>query len=178
MGKKHDLYGVEKIEYGPPGDGVMGGTLQTYTSIKDKTVTIDIPQSEPKKIYTEPNRSVPYRSFMGDPGNVKFSFELYGVPLAELPDFLGGEYVTLDKQYNYPVQEVDIYASLKITQRDTAAGLRLVHYVPYGFVSAGIAGPLTYDDLATLMVTVEANLPVSAVGAEGDPYYIKEEEDS
>lgn len=177
MGKITDLYGVEKIEIGDPGDGIMGATLIEFPDVKEKSVSIDIPINEPKKIYTEKDRNLPYRTFKGDSSNIVINFALFGVELDKLPIFLGGTYdVGPPKKYIYPTNEIDIYQSIKITQRDTAEGKRLVHYFPYCYIQGGIEGEFTFDDLASLSVRAEVNIPISAALVKGDPYYIQEDE--
>lgn len=178
MGKATDLYGVASIEVGEPGDGVMGASLTSFTDIKEGSVSINIEKPSTEKVYTETNRKTPYRTFCGGQSSITFDFGLFGLTLEQLVMFLGGSYDSTNEQWIAPSESQDIYKSVKITQRDTDTDKRLVHYIPYGAITAGIEGNLTYNSLANLSITVEANLPVADDGTEGNPYYMALETDA
>lgn len=176
MGKKYDFYGVSKIQIGDPGDGVMGGTLVDFTDIAENTVAVNITKQEIEKMFTETDRNTPYRSFTGGEGSYNAVFGLLGVTLEQLVDFLGGTHtaagVGVDEKWVAPTTTPEIYKSIAIWTRETASGQNMVFFFPYAKLTAGTEGNLTFNNVANLAVEIEANLPVSAAGVEGDPFYI------
>jgi hypothetical protein len=176
MSKKSDLFGVSKFEMGDPGDGIMGTSLTEFNDIMEGTVTIALPKAETVKIFSETNRVVPYRVISaGSKDAPKVELKLLGVDLDKWSKFLGGTYTALTKTWAIPSTSNDLYQSIRITTKETdAAGSKLAIEIPFGLLTAGIEGNLTYNNLANIAVTIEAMTPVSELGVEGNALIVKE----
>jgi hypothetical protein len=172
MSKSSDIFGISKFEVGTPGDGIMGTTLVEFSDIAEGTCTITLPKSETTKIFSEVERKIPYRVIDGGVSEgPKLELELLGVDMDKWETFLGGTYTT-DK-WVYPNTSVSIYKSVKLTTKETDGnGKKLTFNMPYALITSGVEGALTFNNLATIKVTIEAQIPFSAIGVEGDALYI------
>jgi hypothetical protein len=172
MSKSSDIFGVSKFEVGEPGNGIMGTTLVEFSDIAEGTATLSLPKTETIKIFSEVDRKIPYRVIDGGATEgPKIELELLGVDMDKWATFLGGTYTT--DHWVFPSTSVSIYKSVKLTTKETdAAGKKLTLNMPYALITAGIEGALTFNNLATIKVTLEAQLPVSTIGVEGDAFYI------
>ncbi len=174
MSKSSDIFGIGKLEIGDPGDGVMGTTLVEFNDIKEGSATLTLPKSETTKIFSETQRKAPYRVVSsGASDGPKLALEMLGLDMDKWIEFLGGTYAT--GKWTAPKTDVDIYKSIKLTTKPTDdEGTVLVIEMPYALLTAGIDNPLTFNDLTAIQVTMEAQIPVSAAGVEGDILTIEE----
>lgn len=172
MSKSSDLFGVSKFEVGTCGDGIMGTTLVEFSDVAEGTATLSLPKTDTIKIFSEVDRKVPYRVIDGGAAEgPKIELELLGVDMDKWTTFLGGTYST--DQWIFPNNSASIYKSVKLTTKETDdTGKKLELCMPYALITAGIEGALTFNNLATIKVTIEALLPVSDLGVEGNAFYI------
>jgi hypothetical protein len=174
MSKSSDIFGVSKFEVGACGDGVMGTTLVEFNDIAEGTATLNLPKNETIKLFSETNRKTPYRIIEGGvTEGPKLELELLGVDMDKWATFLGGTYAS--GKWTYPNTSTSIYKSVRLTTKETNdAGTVLQIDMPYALITSGIEGALTFNNLATIKVTIEAMVPWSAAGVEGTALTIEE----
>ena len=174
MSNSSDVFGISKLEIGDPGDGIMGASLTEYNDLKEGQATLMLPKEDTVKIFSETRRGVPYRVISaGNAEGPKIECEFLGILLDDWLKFLGGTFST--GKWTYPPNKVDIYKSVRLTTKPTdAAGTVLVIEMPYALLTAGIDGPITFNDLTAIQCTMEAMMPVSALDVEGDVMTIEE----
>lgn len=174
MSKSSDIFGISKFEVGAPGNGIMGTTLTEYNDIAEGTATLTLPKADTVKIFSETNRKVPYRVIDGGTSEgPKLELELLGVNMADWVNFIGG--TVENGVWKYPKTSVSIYKSIRLTTKETDdAGSKLQINMPYALITGGISGALTFKNLATIKLTIEAMSPYTTGGVEGDALFIEE----
>lgn len=174
MGKSSDVFGISKLEIGAPGDGIMGATLVEFNDIKEGTAKLTLPKQDTSKIFSETRRNVPYRVITaGASEGPKISLEMLGIDLDAWVDFLGGTYAT--GKWTFPPASPELYKSVRLTTNPTdESGTVLVIEMPYALLTAGIDGPITFNDITAIQMTIEAMMPVSSGGVEGDVMTVEE----
>lgn len=159
------IRGIEKIEFGTPGDGVAGTSLTAFTDFKVSSMNFKDPKYNSENIPAE-NKPV-YITIGGDAEPSTISGELYNVPLDKLPMIAGGTYKSGAKEYYPPTSAPDIYLTVKVTTVATK-GKKVEITFPYAKVTAWREGVLTEKELVTVHFEAIANIPVSASGTEGN----------
>lgn len=150
MAKTADLYGVEKILLSDPD----GSNTVTFTDIREETVKFSAPKSEPVKIFTETNRSVPYRIFNNPTEGAKIDFALYP-SFEQLAALMGG--TATATSYTPASETQDIYKKVEIYTRETDKDQnQMILTIPYAHIQTGIEGTLKYNDLGYVEVTATA----------------------
>ena len=174
MPKSSDIFGISKLEIGDPGDGIMGAALEEFNDLKEGQATLILPKEETIKIFSETRRGVPYRVISaGNADGPMIACEFLGILLADWLKFLGGTFST--GKWTYPPSKGDLYKSVRLTTKPTdATGTILVFELPYALLTAGIDGPITFNDLTAIQCTMEAMMPVSAIDVEGDVMTVEE----
>lgn len=174
---KFELSGVTSFKMGDPGAaGVMGAVLTQYLGVKEGTMTFDIAAPTTNDINIEESDYAYSQQLSGSPKS--FTFELFGLKLSEIEEFLGGTFTagslgTKDK-WEAPVTIPDINQSVEITSKD-GDGQEVV----YSFVKCRISGAQTQTntktDLIGLQVTCAILQPVDASGDPLTPYFFEGE---
>ena len=173
MSKQNNILGVESIEIGDPGDGVMGTTLTPFTEIEVGSTGLEGSTASETTLSTENSDS--YITLDGDTTPTTLSFRLYGLTAEERVMLMGGEVgadATPDAgNWLAPNTKPTIFQSVKLNGK-TIDGKRGVIKVPFGKISARDQGTITKNGLPAVAVTVTVNTPQSAAGVKGAPYVI------
>jgi hypothetical protein len=170
MAKNDNVLGVEKIEIGAPGDGVMGGTLTEFTAVELNSVTFAGAESNEDTISTEQEDA--YLTIGTAANPTTLTFRLYEVFGADAVLILGGEYDSMAGEYKAPEAVPDQYLSIRLTSK-TVNGSYMEIEFPYARISARHEGSITKSGLLAVEVTATANTPVSTGGTKGAPYTIR-----
>lgn len=168
MAQENNIFGIASLEFGAPGDGVMGSSLTAYADIEVNSVTLEGETATENTIPTEGNDS--YVTLNADVTPFTMTCRLYGVPVADYPTFMGGT-VAADK-WSAPKVKPNIFLSCRLTSQDLN-GVHAVIEIPYGKVNARLQGNVTKDGLPAMAITITANTPISALQVEGAPYTVE-----
>jgi len=173
MSKSSDIFGISSFQVGAAGDGVMGTSLTEYNDIAEGTAQLSIPKNETIKIFSETNRKTPYRVIDGGATEgPKIDLEILGVDITAWTEFLGGTYA--DGKWSFPNESVSIYRSVKLVTKETDdLGSKLEICMPYALITGGIEGAITFNNLATIKLSIEAMIPYSEALVEGEALYIE-----
>lgn len=174
MAKYNNLLGLEKVEIGDPGDGIMGADLTEFNDIEVGSVTIEGANANEENIPTEANDT--YLTVDGTVDPTSITLRLFGVTAEQRVQLMGGKVGTVDDgedegSYMAPVGKPAIYKSFKATSK-TIDGKRGVFKIPYGKVNAREQGTITKNGLPAVDITITANTPESEAGVEGNPYIL------
>lgn len=151
MSQQTDLYGVEKILI----KSLSGDNKEmVFTDIREDTVKFTQSKGELTKIYTETNRSMPYRIFSNPGEGSKVEFALYA-SFEQLAFLMGG--VHNETSYTPPSSVADIYRQVKIYTRKTdSQGSSMVITLPYAHLQTGIEANLKHNDIGYIEVAATA----------------------
>lgn len=174
---KFELSGVISFKMGDVGAaGTMGTSLTQYLGVKEGTMTFDIAAPTSNDINIEES-DFPYATQLS--GSAKsFTFELLGLKLSQLPEFLGGTFTagtggTKDK-WEAPTAIPNILQSVEIISKDS-----LGNSTTYSYVQCRVSGFLsqtnTKTDLVGLQVTFNITQPVDGSGDPTTPWFIEGE---
>ncbi len=174
---KFELGGVEKFEMGDVGaSGTMGGTLTTFTGIKEGTFTFSFAAPTTNDINIEES-DFPYtQQVSGSPQS--FTFELFGLNLSELVKFKGGTFTagaagTKDK-WEAPTGIPDIVQSIAVTSKDGEENESVYSYVKCK-IFAEQTQTNTKTDLIGLIVTATVLQPDDGAGNLTTPWFVEGE---
>jgi len=171
---KFELGGVNKFEMGAVGaNGIMGSVLTQYLGIKEGTFTFSIAAPSATDINIEESDFAYTQQLSGSPKS--FTFELFGLHLSDLPDFLGGTFTpgvggTKDR-WKAPSAIPNIIKSIAITSVDGDGNVGVYNYVKCR-IYAEQTQTATKTDLIGLQVTASILQPVDASGDPTTPYYV------
>ena len=174
MAKSNNILGLEKVELGTPGDGVMGASLTEFGDVEVGSVTIEGSSSNETTISTETDDNYLTVDDVADPTSL--TMRLFGVTAEQRVMLMGGKVGTVDDgedegNYMAPATKPSIYLSLKATSKNVG-GKRAVLKIPYGKVNAREQGTITKNGLPAVDITITANTPESAAGEKGHPYIL------
>lgn len=169
MAQEDNYFGIESLEFGTPGDGIMGAVLTAYSDIEVGSVSIEGESSTENTIPTEANDA--YVTLNADVTPMSFTARLYGVSVDDYPLFMGG--ATATSKWSAPKVKPNIYLSVRLTTQ-ALSGFKRVVEIPYGKVNARIQGTITKDGLPAIDIVVTANTPISSGQVEGAPYTVEE----
>tara|TARA_R110002020_G_scaffold318905_7_gene534537 strand:- start:73 stop:615 length:543 start_codon:yes stop_codon:yes gene_type:complete len=172
MAKQFNILGVDKCEFGLPGDGVMGVDLTEFTDVEVGSAVIEGSSANETTLATETNDQYLTVDDTSDP--TTFNIRLWGVTPEQQVLLMGGKVGSVadgedEGFYMAPVSKPSIYLSFKITGKENN-GKRGVIKFPYAKINAREQGTITKNGLPAIDVTVTANTPVTAAGVEGSPY--------
>ena len=169
MAKNDNLIGVFKIEIGAPGDGVMGGSLTTYTQVELNSLQMTGAESNETTIPTETEDAYLTLSEAATAGQVTFRlYEAWGDDLALL---MGGSYDSMAAKYSAPVSLPENYYSVRITTQ-AIDGKYMRLEMPYCKVSSRHNGNLSKGTILACEVTCTINTPVTSGDVKNPPYDI------
>lgn len=168
MAKNDNVLGVDKIEIGAPGDGIMGTGLTAFTAVELNSLSFSGAEANEETIPTEQEDAYLTLSAAASPTSTSFRlFEVFGDDAVLL---LGGSYAT--NQYDAPTAIPDKYLSIRITSK-AVDGFYFEIEFPFARVSARHEGSITKNALLAVEVNATANTPISGIGAVGSPYSIR-----
>lgn len=170
MAKNDNVLGVESIELGTPGDGVMGGTLTAFTEVELNSVNFTGASSSDETISTEQEDA--YLTIGTSAEASVLTFRLYGVSNESAVLLMGGTFDSPTDEYRAPESVADTYLSVRLTSK-TINGAKMEIDFPYAKISARHDGTITKSGLLAIDVTATANTPVSAAQVKGAPYVIR-----
>lgn len=170
MAKNDNVHGVEQIELGAPGDGVMGTTLTAFTDIEVNSVNLSGATASNENIPTEDEDAYLTIGTSSEPTTM--TFRLYGVFGDDLVLLMGGSYDSMTTTYSAPKAVADTYLSVRLTSK-AISGFKMHLEMPYAKIDARHEGAITKSALLALEVTATANTPVSSGQVEGPPYELK-----
>lgn len=170
MAKSDNQLGIEQIEIGNPGDGVMGSSLTSFTAVELNSTNMSGAEANEETIPTETEDSYLTISNAANPSTLQFRlYEVWGDAAVLL---MGGTYTVGTETYDAPESIPDKYLSLRITTRPID-GFKYQIEMPYARISARHEGNITRNGLLAVDVTATANTPVSAAQVKGAPYSFK-----
>lgn len=168
MAKNDNVLGIEKIEIGEPGDGVMGSTLTPFTVVELNSTSFTGAEANEETLTTEQEDAYLTISAAANPTSMQFRlFEVFGEALVLL---MGGTFAT--GEWEAPQSIPDKYLSIRLTSKEIG-GFKMQIEFPYAKVSARHEGSITKNNLLAVAVNATANTPVSGVGVKGSPYVIR-----
>lgn len=167
MAKQNNLYGLDKFEVGPPGDGVMGTDLTNFDEVELNSVNLDGMTSSVTNISTYKN--VNYLSVRDNETPATVTARLFGVTPEQMVMLAGGE-VGADGLWEKPAHPESIFLSLNI-EGEEINGKKGVIRFPYALVQARPQGTISNSGLPAVEVTFTANTPESAAGVKGSPVH-------
>ena len=165
MAKEDNIRGVEKIEIGLPGDGVVGGSLTEFKAVVLNSLSLTGSEANEETIKTEQDDS--YLSINTDSTPATSTFKLYEVTGASAVMLMGGSWDAGSKTWSAPKTAPNKYLSVVITD---IAGNKITF--PYAKVSAKFEGNITKGELLSVDITITANTPISSTDVEGAPYEV------
>jgi len=168
MAKNDNVLGVEKIEIGPPGDGIMGASLTEFNVVELNSVVFSGAEANEETITTEQEDA--YLTIASAANATTLEFRLFEVWDAAAELLLGGDFDT--DQWDAPESVPDTYLSVRLTSK-TIAGSYMEIELPYARISARHEGTITRNGLLAVAVRATANTPVSALDVKGPPYSIR-----
>lgn len=167
MAKNDNVLGVESIALGAPGDGVMGGTLTSFTDIEVNSVNLSGATASNESIPTEDEDAYLTIGTSSEPTTMVF--RLYGVFGDDLVLLMGGTYDSMNSSYEAPKAVADTYLSVRLTSK-AISGFKMRIDMPYAKIDARHEGAITKSALLAVEITATANTPVSSGQVEGAPY--------
>ncbi|WP_142783350.1 hypothetical protein [Changchengzhania lutea] len=170
MAKSDNIRGVEKIEIGLPGDGVVGATLTTFAAVVLNSLTLTGSEATEETISTEQDDSYLTVNTGANPATA--NFKLYEVTGDSAVMLMGGAWDDINKVWSAPKTVPNKYLSVVITT-DVTEGKKTEITFAYAKVVAKFDGNITKNGLLSLDVQLTANTPVSAASVEGAPFEIK-----
>jgi hypothetical protein len=167
MAKSDNILGVEQIELGAPGDGVMGASLTPFTNVEVNSVNLSGATASNESIPTEDEDAYLTIGTSSEPTSMTFRlYEVFGDDLVLL---MGGSYDSMNTTFNAPKAVADTYLSVRLTSK-AISGFKMQLEMPYAKIDARHEGSITKSALLAVEVTATANTPVASGGAEGAPY--------
>lgn len=172
MAKQDNIRGVEKIEIGTPGDGVVGTSLKTFlgSTVVLNSINFTGAQANEESISTEGSDT--YMTLNTGSTPASLNFKLLGVEATNLVMLMGGTYDATTKEWKAPKKVPDIHLSVVLTSEAIEKKKKVIS-LPYAKVVARYDGTITKSALLDLDIIATANVPVTASGVEGNPYSIK-----
>ncbi len=172
MAKQDNIRGVEKIEIGAAGDGVVGTSLTTFKGdlVVLNSITFTGTQANEETIATEGSDN--YLTLNTGSTPASLNFKLLGVEATNLVMLMGGAYDAATKEWKAPKTAPDIYLSVVLTSEAIDSKKKVIS-LPYAKIVARYDGSITKSSLLDLDIVATANMPVAADGTEGNPYSIK-----
>ena len=167
MAKKNNVLGIDEIQIGAPGDGVMGGSLTSFAAVELNSVQFSGAEANEETIPTEQEDAYLTISTAANPTTV--TFRLFDVTAADLVLLMGGSYDAPTNTYSAPISIPDLYLSVKIKSKQ----IEDTHYeinMPYCRVSARHEGTITKSGLLAVEVTCTINTPVTSGNVQNPPY--------
>ncbi len=158
------IRGIEKIEFGLPGDGVAGDLTEEFTKFKVSSMVFKDPKYGTENIPAENDPNFLTVGTDGEPSTV--GGELYEVPINKLPMLTGGTYDSDNGGYAPPSSATDVYLTVKVTSVATR-GKKMEITFPFAKITAWREGTMTANELVTLHFEAVANTPVSSEGEKG-----------
>lgn len=165
MAKEDNIRGVEKIEIGLPGDGVVGTSLTEFKAVVLNSLSLDGGDSNEETIATEQDDN--YLTINTGATPATSTFKLLEVIGADAVMLMGGNWDASSKTWSAPKTRPNKYLSVVITDIE---GNKITF--PYAKVSAKFEGNITKGELLSVDVAITANTPVAADGTEGSPYNV------
>jgi hypothetical protein len=167
MAKNDNVLGIESIEIGAPGDGVMGTSLTTFGAVELNSLTFSGAEANEETIASEQEDGYLTIANAANPTTVQFRlYEVFGDAAVLL---MGGTYTGGSSLYDAPQSVPDTYLSVRITSRPID-GFKFQIDIPYARISARHDGNITRNGLLAVQVNATANTPVSAADVSGPPY--------
>lgn len=170
MAKKDNIRGVEKIEFGPCGNGVVGTSLTSFTAVVVNSLTLTGSEASEETIPTEQDDS--YLTLNSGSTPAKGSVKLYEVTGDAAVMLLGGSYDATKKEWSAPKTAPNTFLSVVITTEEVNGQKAKITF-PYAKIKAKHSGNVTKKELLSVEVEFTANTPVTSTGVEGAPYTIK-----
>lgn len=168
MAKSDNVLGVDKIEIGTPGDGVMGSSLTEFPNVELNSLNFSGGEANEETISTEGADS--YLTLAASATAPTMQFRLYEVFGADAVLLLGGAYAS--DQYDAPNTVPDKYLSIRVTSKPIDGFYFEIEF-PYARIAARHDGNITKNALLAIQVNATANTPVSAAQVEGPVYSIR-----
>ncbi|MEE9408270.1 MAG: hypothetical protein V3V28_09365 [Polaribacter sp.] len=166
MAKEDNIRGIDRIEFGVPGDGVMGaGTFTVFKNVKLNSTNLTDQKPTTKKIPTENHAN--YRTVSEGAEPLKLTISLYEVEKENAVFLAGGTYTTATKTYTAPVTPVIKHLSVRLVDVE---GNKLE--IPVAAVIGGRDGNLTKGDLLDFKIEIEAEAAITSAGVDNSPYQI------
>ena len=170
MAKNDNVLGVEKIEIGNPGDGIMGASLTEFNVVELNSVVFSGAESSEETITTEQEDAYLTVGNVSNPTTFEFRlFEVWGTAAVLL---LGGTFDSVNGEYLAPESVPDKFLSIRLTSK-AINGFYMEIEFPYARVSARHDGSITRNNLLAVAVNATANTPVTDLGVKGAPYTIR-----
>lgn len=170
MAKENNVRGVEKLELGIPGDGVVGASLTSFTEISLDSVTVTGGKGSNEDISTY--QEDVYLSVTTTTEARILEVTLYGVTGENLVLLMGGSWDATGKEWSAPANAPNIYLSAVLTSEETNGKKAVLTYA-YAKIDASFDGSIGKSQLLDVKVTITANTPISAAGVKGSPFKIK-----
>ncbi len=168
--KKDNIRGVESINIGATGDGVVGTDLTAFKDIAVNSLNFKGAKGKTDTIPTEGNDS--YLTLVSGSDSATGTFKLYGVTGEQAVMLMGGTYDADKKEWKAPKTVPSKHLSIVI-KTEEVEGQSAIITIPYASVDASYAGNLTKKELLTVEVNFKADTPVSSAGVEDAPYTIR-----
>ena len=165
MAKEDNIRGVEKIEIGLPGNGVVGTNLTQFKAVVLNSLSLTGGEANEETIKTEQDDS--YLSINTASTPATSTFKLYEVAGAGAVMLLGGSWDVASKTWSAPKIAPDKHLSVVITD---IVGNKITF--PYAKVAAKFDGNITKGELLSVNVIITANTPIATSGTEGAPYEV------
>ena len=167
MSKDTNIRGVDKIEIGLPGDGILGASLTEFKGdvVVLNSLSIDGGDATETNISTEGVDNYMTVNTGSSPANA--SCKLLEVTGADAVMMLGGSYDGPSKTWDAPKTKPNIYLSVVFTDLE---GNKIIF--PYAKVSAKHVGNVTKSELLSVELKITANIPVTALGVQGAPLQV------
>tara|TARA_B110001452_G_scaffold28410_1_gene22311 strand:- start:1386 stop:1895 length:510 start_codon:yes stop_codon:yes gene_type:complete len=165
MAKENNIRGVEKIEIGLPGNGVVGSSLTEFKAVVLNSLSLTGSEANEETIKTEQDDS--YLSINTDSTPATSTFKLYEISGESAVMLMGGTWTPAAKTWKAPKVAPNIYLSVVITD---IAKNKITF--PYAKISAKFEGNITKGELLSVDMTITANTPITSNGLEKSPYEI------
>ena len=174
---KFELSGIVTFKMGDVGAaGTMGTVLTEYTGVKEGTMTFDIAAPTVNDINIE-ETDFPYATQLSGAAK-SFTFELLGLTLSVVPDFLGGTFTPgsgSKDEWAAPSAIPSIIQSVEIVSKDSNGNATTYNYVKCR-VSGFQSQTNTKTDLIGLQLTFSILQPVDGSGVPTTPYSVEGED--
>lgn len=167
MAKENNLLGVVSVEFGVPGDGIMGAVLTAFTAVEVGSTTMSGAEANQETIDTEQEDG--YLTLTASATPTTLTVRLFEVFGADAVLLMGGTFAA-DK-YEAPITIPETFLSFRLTTKDINGKTVQLDF-PYAKVVARHEGTITKNNLLALEVVVTANTPVESGGTKNAPYSI------
>lgn len=169
MAKENNLRGVASVEFGTPGNGVMGASLTAFTAVEVGSTNMSGAEANTETLSTEQEDA--YLTLTADATPTSLTVRLFEVFGDDAVLLMGGSYSAgPPPKYSAPIAVPDIFLSFRLTTQPINGKIAKLEF-PYAKVVARHEGTLTKNGLLAVEVVVTANTPVvTPAGTKNPPY--------